>query len=81
MATCDYFYRDEMHRVYFPEKRKKKEKKKRTRNRGRVKVHKVDRKKVLGHMWFTLLGSKDLGTNVFRTLMCIVGKPWSKQVV
>ena len=22
-----------------------------------------------------LLGSKDLGTNVFRTLMCIVGKP------
>ena len=28
-----------------------------------------------------LLGSKDLGTNVFRTLMCIVGKPWSKQVV
>ena len=28
-----------------------------------------------------LLGSKDLGTNVFRTLICIVGKPWSKQVV
>ena len=28
-----------------------------------------------------LLGSKDLGTNVFRTLMGIVGKPWSKQVV
>ena len=23
----------------------------------------------------SLLGSKDLGTNVFRTLMCIVGKP------
>ena len=22
-----------------------------------------------------VLGSKDLGTNVFRTLMCIVGKP------
>ena len=22
-----------------------------------------------------MLGSKDLGTNVFRTLMCIVGKP------
>ena len=22
-----------------------------------------------------LLGSKDLGTNVFRTLICIVGKP------
>ena len=27
-----------------------------------------------------LLGSKDLGFYVFRTLMCIVGKPWSKQV-
>ena len=27
-----------------------------------------------------LLGSKDLGTNVFRTLICNVGKPWSKQV-
>ena len=23
----------------------------------------------------TLLGSKDLGTNVFKTLMCIVSKP------
>ena len=28
-----------------------------------------------------LLGSKDLGFYVFRTLMCIVGKPWSKQSV
>ena len=28
-----------------------------------------------------MLGSKDLGTNVFRTLMCNVGKPWSKQVL
>ena len=28
-----------------------------------------------------LLGSKDLGTNVFRTLMYNVGKPWSKQVL
>ena len=28
-----------------------------------------------------LLGSKDLGTNVFRTLMCNVGKSWSKQVL
>ena len=28
-----------------------------------------------------LLGSKDLWTNVFRTLMCNVGKPWSKQVL
>ena len=28
-----------------------------------------------------LLGSKDLGFYVFRTLMCIVGKPWSKQDV
>ena len=28
-----------------------------------------------------LLGSKDLGTNVFRTLICNVGKPWSKQVL
>ena len=28
-----------------------------------------------------LLGSKDLGTNVFRTLMCVVGKAWSNQVV
>ena len=27
-----------------------------------------------------LLGSKDLGSNVFRTLMCNVGKPCSKQV-
>ena len=26
-----------------------------------------------------LLGFKDLGTNVFRTLMYNVGKPWSKQ--
>ena len=26
-----------------------------------------------------LLGSKDLGFYVFRTLICIVGKPWSKQ--
>ena len=78
MATCDYFYRDEMHWVYFLVKKKRKTRK---RNRGRVKVHKADRKKVLGHMWFTSLGSKDLGTNVLRTLMCIVGKPWSKQVV
>ena len=28
-----------------------------------------------------MLGSKDLGSNVFRTLMCNVGKPWSKQVL
>ena len=28
-----------------------------------------------------VLGSKDLGIYVFRTLMCIVGKPWSKQCV
>ena len=28
-----------------------------------------------------LLGSKDLGTNVFKTLMCNVGKPCSKQVL
>ena len=28
-----------------------------------------------------LLGSKDLGFYVFRTLICIVGKPWSKQCV
>ena len=28
-----------------------------------------------------MLGSKDLGTNVFRTLMCNVGKPWSKQAL
>ena len=28
-----------------------------------------------------LLGSKNLGTYVFRTLMCIIGKAWSKQVV
>ena len=28
-----------------------------------------------------LLGSKNLGFYVFRTLMCIVGKPWSKQSV
>ena len=26
-----------------------------------------------------MLGSKDLVTNVFRTLMCIVGKSWSKR--
>ena len=29
----------------------------------------------------TMLSSKDLGTNVFRTLMCNVGKPWPKQVL
>ena len=28
-----------------------------------------------------MLGSNDLGTNVFRTLMCNVGKSWSKQVL
>ena len=28
-----------------------------------------------------VLGSKDLGTNVFRALICNVGKPWSKQVL
>ena len=28
-----------------------------------------------------MLGSKDLGTNVFRTLMCNVGKPRSKLVL
>ena len=28
-----------------------------------------------------LLGSKDLGFYVFRTLICIVGKPWSKQCI
>ena len=28
-----------------------------------------------------LLGFKDLRTNVFRTLMCNVGKPQSKQVL
>ena len=27
-----------------------------------------------------VLGSKDLGFYVFRILMCIVGKPWSKQI-
>ena len=27
---------------------------------------------------YIMLGSKDLGFYVFRTLMCIVGKPWSK---
>ena len=29
----------------------------------------------------SLLGSKDLGFYVFRTLICIVGKPWSKQYI
>ena len=28
-----------------------------------------------------MLGSKDLGFYVFRTLICIVGKPWSEQYV
>ena len=28
-----------------------------------------------------LLGSKDLGTNIFRTLICNVGKPWSKHLL
>ena len=28
-----------------------------------------------------VLGSKDLEFYVFRTLICIVGKPWSKQYV
>ena len=35
-------------------------------------------------LFFSLLlslGSKDLGFYVFRTLMYIVGKPWSKQDV
>ena len=31
--------------------------------------------------WCPLLGSKDLGFYVFRTLICIVGKPWSKQCI
>ena len=30
---------------------------------------------------YSLLGFKDLGFYVFRTLICIVGKPWSKQCV
>ena len=29
----------------------------------------------------SLLGSKDLGFYVFRTLNYIVGKPWSKQCI
>ena len=32
------------------------------------------------HPW-QLLGFKDLGTNVFRTVMCNVDKSWSKQVI
>ena len=28
-----------------------------------------------------MLGSKDLGFYVFRTLICIGGKPWSKQCI
>ena len=44
---------------------------------------------MLQSLWFLqciifilfLLGSKDLETYVFRTLMCIVDKPWSKQDV
>ena len=40
---------------------------------------------VLWHLNFKynykLLGPKDLETNVFRTQMCNVGKPWSKQVL
>ena len=30
---------------------------------------------------YMMLGSKDIGFYVFRTLMYIVGKPWSKQDV
>ena len=35
----------------------------------------------VNQVWTSLLGSKDLGFYVFRTLICIVGKPWSKQCV
>ena len=41
----------------------------------------LNMKKKIGWKKARLLGSKDLETNVFRTLMCIVNKPWSKQVV
>ena len=32
-------------------------------------------------MEYIMLDSKDLGSYVFRTLMCIIGEPWSKQDV
>ena len=48
-------------------------------NELRVIIH-FSKKKTLFTNQSKLLGSKDLGTNVFRTLMCNVGKPWSKQV-
>ena len=32
-------------------------------------------------MGLDLLGYKDIGFHVFRTLICIVGKPWSKQCI
>ena len=33
------------------------------------------------YLTYIMLGSKDLGSYVFKTLMCIIGKPWSKQSV
>ena len=41
----------------------------------------VDNESSTNIMYMTVLGSKDLGFYVFRTLICIVGKPWSKQCV
>ena len=35
----------------------------------------VDNKSSTNIMYMTVLGSKDLGFYVFRTLICIVGKP------
>ena len=35
----------------------------------------------MGFKQLKLLDSKDLGFYVFRTLICIVGKPWSKQCI
>ena len=43
------------------------------------KVHSIKRWETLKKK--KMLGSKDLGSYVFRTLMCIVGKPWPKQDV
>ena len=40
-----------------------------------------NKKQKAKQIYIILLGSKDLRSYVFRTLMCIVGKPWSKQDV
>ena len=44
-------------------------------------VHTHTKSEIAHSLNYAMLGSKDLGFYVFRTLICIVGKPWSKQCV